>query len=127
MIRAVEEFFNPIILEISSVEAPSGCTPKPKRLEKERLNDWALGYDKEKHTMTCMPKRTRAVYSVCESGVSGVTYNKKRKRREAYIAFQQVDRYLGSCKTKKDAIEARTEGEKKYFDPYVSKERNKNE
>ena len=80
-----------------------------------------------KHTMACMLKHTRAVYASCKSGVSGVTYNKKRKRWEAYITFQQVDHYLGSYKTKQGAIEARIEGEKKYFDPYISKEKNKKE
>ncbi len=92
-----------------------------KGSETGRLNDWALGYDKDKHTMTCMLKHTRAVYVTCKSEVSGVTYNKKRKRREAYITFQQVDHYLGSYKTKQEAIEARIEGEKKYFDPYINK------
>ena len=72
--------------------------------------------------MTCMLKHTRAVYVNCKSGVSGVTYNKKRKHWEAYITFQQVDHYLGSYKAKQGAIEARIEGEKKYFDPYINNE-----
>ena len=50
-----------------------------------------------------------------------------RKRWEAYITFQQIDHYLGSYKTKQGAIEARIEGEKKYFDPYISKEKNRKE
>ena len=74
--------------------------------------------------MTCMLKHTRAVYATCKSGVFGVVWNKQRKRWEAYITFQQVDHYLGSYKTKQGAIEARIEGEKKYFDPYI-KEKNK--
>lgn len=49
--------------------------------------------------MTCMLKHTKAVYANCKSGVSGVTYNKKKKRWEAYITFQQIDHYLGSYKT----------------------------
>ena len=113
--------------ELSKHPYSCGCTPKPKRSETGRPNDWALGYDKDKHTMTCMLKHTRAVYATCKSGVSGVTYNKKRKRWEAYITFQQIDHYLGSYKTKQGAIEARIEGEKKYFDPYISKEKNRKE
>lgn len=74
--------------------------------------------------MTCMLKHTRAVYANFKSGVSGATYNKKRKHWEAYITFQQIDHYLGSYKTKQGAIEARIEGEKKYFDSYISKEKN---
>lgn len=41
----------------------------------------------------------------------------EKKRWEAYITFQQVDHYLGSYKTKQGAIEARIEGEEKYFGP----------
>lgn len=113
--------------ELSKHPYSCGCTPKPKRSETGRPNDWALGYDKDQHAMTCMLKHTRAVYATCKSGVSGVTYNKKRKRWEAYITFQQVDHYLGSYKTKQGAIEARIEGEKKYFDPYINEEKNKKE
>lgn len=76
--------------------------------------------------MTCMLKHTRAVYATRKSGVSGVTYSKKRKRWEAYITFQQVDHYLESYKTKQGAIEARIEGEKKYFGPlYQQREKQK--
>lgn len=75
--------------------------------------------------MTCMLKHTRAVYATCKSEVSGVTYNKKRKRWEAYITFQQVDHYLGLYKTKQGAIEARIEEEKKYFDLISKKKTNR--
>lgn len=100
---------------------------KSWRSETGRLNEWALGYGKDKHAMTCMLKHTRAVYATCKSGVSGVTYSKKRKRWEAYITFQQVDHYLESYKIKQGAIEARIEGEEKYFDPYISKEKSRKE
>ncbi len=98
-----------------------------QKLETGRPNDWALGYGKDKHTMTCMLKHTRAVYATCKLGVSGATYNKKRARKhwEAYITFQQVNHYLGSYKTKQGAIEARIEGEKKYFDPYIKEKTNR--
>ena len=113
--------------ELSKHPYSCGCTPKPKRPESGRLNNWALGYDEENHTMTCMLKHTRAVYSTCKSGVSGVVWNKKRKHWEAHITFQQVEHYLGSFKTKKEAIQARIEGEKKYFDSYINKMKNKKE
>ena len=38
--------------ELSKHPYSCGYTPKPKRSETGRLNDWALGYDKDKHTMT---------------------------------------------------------------------------
>lgn len=107
-----------------SILIPADVLPNPKGSETGRPNDWALGYDKDQHTMTYMLKHTRAVYANFKSGVSGATYNKKRKHWEAYITFQQVDHYFGSYKTKQGAIEARIEGEKKYFDPYI-KEKNK--
>ena len=111
--------------ELSKHPYSCGCTPKPKRSETRRPNDWALDYDKDQHTMTCMLKHTRAVYSTCKSGVSGVVWNKKRKHWEAHITFQQIEHYLGSFKTKKEAIQTRIEGEKKYFDPYINQERDK--
>lgn len=111
--------------ELSKHSYFCGCTPKLKRSETGKLNDLALGYDKDKHIMTCMLKHTRAVYATCKSEVSRVVWNKKRKHWEAHITFQQIEHYLGSFKTKQTAIEARIEGEKKYFDPYINKEKNK--
>lgn len=69
-----------------------------------------------------MLKHTRAVYATCKSGVSGVTYNKKRKRWEV-LASRSLSRII---QKKQGAIEARIEGEKKYFDPYI-KEKNRKE
>lgn len=56
--------------ELSKHPYSCGCTPKPKRSETGRINDWALGYKKDKHATTCMLKHTRAVYANCKSGVS---------------------------------------------------------
>lgn len=66
--------------ELSKHPYSCGCTPKPKRLETGRPNDWALGYNKDKHTMTCMTKKERAVYITSKSGVSGVRWVKQRNR-----------------------------------------------
>lgn len=109
--------------ELSKHPYSCGCTPKPKRSETGRPNDWALGYDKDQHAMTCMLKHTRAVYATCKSGVSGVTYNKKRKRWEV-LASRSLSRII---QKKQGAIEARIEGEKKYFAPYINKEKNRKE
>ena len=46
-----------------SILIPADVLQNPKGSETGRLNDWALGYDKDKHNMTCMLKHTRAVYA----------------------------------------------------------------
>lgn len=101
--------------ELSKHPYSCGCTPKPQRSETGRLNDWALGYDKDKHTMTCMTKKERAVYITSKSGVSDVRWVKQRNRWVARITYRQKEYFLGYFKTKEDAINARVEGEKKYF------------
>ena len=101
--------------ELSKHPYSCGCTPKPKRSETGRPNDWALGYDKDKHTMACMTKKERAVYITSKSGVSGVRWVKQRNRWVARITYRQKEYFLGYFKTKEDAIKARIEGEKKYF------------
>ncbi len=101
--------------ELSKHPYSCGCTPKPKRLETGRPNDWALGYKKDKHAMTCMTKKERAVYITSKSGVSGVRWVKQRNRWVARITYRQKEYFLGYFKTKEDAIKARVEEEKKYF------------
>ena len=93
-----------------------GCTPKPKEPTGERKNDWALGYDKENHTMDCMTKPTRHVYLSSKSGISGVYYIKSRDKWRAVITYKQHTYHLGMFKTKEEAIRARVAGEKKYWD-----------
>lgn len=39
-----------------SILIPADVLQNPKGSETGRLNDWALGYDKDKHNMTCMLK-----------------------------------------------------------------------
>lgn len=92
-----------------------GCTPKPKEPTGERKNDWALGYDKENHTMKCMTKPRRHVYRSSKSGISGVYYIEKRNKWRAVITYQQHTYHLGMFKTKGKAIRARVVGEKKYW------------
>ena len=66
--------------ELSKHPYSCGCTPKPQRSETGRPNGWAFGYDKDRHTMACMLKQTRAVYATCKSGVSGVAYILQEKK-----------------------------------------------
>ena len=84
---------------------------------KWRPHNWALGYDEKEHTMLCMIKPTRAVYANASSGVSSVNWEPQRKRRRAKITIKRKTIYLGYFKNKEDAIKARIEGEKKYWNP----------
>lgn len=68
--------------ELSKHPYSCGCTPKLKRSK----TGWALDYDKDKHTMTCMLKHTRAVYANCKSGVSGVTYKTRKENAGRLIS-----------------------------------------
>lgn len=81
--------------ELSKHPYSCGCTPKPKRSETGRPNDWALGYDKDKHTMTYMTKKERAVYITSKSSVSGVRWVKQRNRWVARITYRQKEYFLG--------------------------------
>ena len=102
--------------ELSKHPYSCGCTPKPSK-KGTHNNEWALGYDDG--TMAVMLKKTRKVYSYSKSGVSGVRWDKKRKKWEAYITFKGTGHFLGYYDKKEDAIKARVEGERKYYEPYL--------
>lgn len=55
------------------------------------------------------------------SGVKGVYWDKSRNMWMAAIQFRKESIYLGRFKSKQDAINARKEAEKKYFDPIIEK------
>ncbi len=96
-----------------------GCTPKPGKIN-GKTNYNSLGH--KGGTMLCMLKPTRHVYSNSTSGVSGVSWDKRRKKWLAQIVFKQKNHFLGYFDLKEDAIKARIEGEKKYFNPMLEKE-----
>ncbi len=104
--------------ELSKHPYSCGCTPKPSNGGRDI--GWALGYDKEAHTMTCMIKPTRHVSIRSFSGVSGVFWEKDRNKWRVQICFAQHKHFLGYFDSKEDAIKARIEGEKKYYDPALA-------
>lgn len=55
------------------------------------------------------------------SGVPGVTFRKKEQKWYARIYLKGKEIRLGYFESKKDAIKARKEAEKKYFDPILEK------
>lgn len=53
------------------------------------------------------------------SGVTGVYYNKAKKKWDAEIVFKKQKHFLGRFDTKEEAAKARKEGEEKYFKAYL--------
>ena len=108
--------------ELSKHPYSCGCTQKPSK-NKGRTNESSLKYKNK--TMLNMLKPTRAVYINSTSGVSGVSWSEKRKKWLAQIVFQQRNHFLGYFDLKEDAIKARIEGERKYFQPILELEEDK--
>lgn len=107
--------------EISRHPYSCGCTPKPAiSIVPGPRNRNSLGYTDG--TMLCMLKTERAVYSNSTSGVSGVWYDQKRKKWRARIVLKGKEHFLGYFPTEEEAIQARIEGEKKYWDPLLEKQ-----
>ena len=59
------------------------------------------------------------------SGRRGVSWNKRRKKWQAYIMFKKKMYQLGMYDKKEDAAKARKEAEDKYFNSFLA-EYNKN-
>ena len=55
------------------------------------------------------------------TGITGVSYYKNRNRYRAHIFFKGKRIYLGDFKNFDDAVKARKEAEKKYFQPVIEK------
>lgn len=62
---------------------------------------------------------SRVVYANASSGVSGVNWEPQRKRWRAKITVKRKTIFLGYFKNKEDAIKARIEGERKYWNPLL--------
>lgn len=94
------------------------CAPKPNG------NRYGLGY--KDGTMLSMLKRNKRVRCDSSSGVTGVYFEKKRNKWVAEITLKGKGKHLGSFDSKEDAIKARAEGEKKYFEPLLNDEKKGN-
>lgn len=94
--------------------------------EAGRTNDWALGYDKEKHTMDLHAKtyKSRLFHLQIRCIRSCLEQEKKALGSPYHFPADQTLSRL--VQNKKEAIEARIAGEKKYFDPYI-KEKHKSQ
>lgn len=63
----------------------------------------------------------RKINSNNTSGVTGVSYSKSKKKWVAYMKLQGKNISLGTFNTKEEAIQARKEGEEKYYKPIIER------
>jgi hypothetical protein len=56
-----------------------------------------------------------------KTGVKGVCWVEKKQRYVASLKFQGHNYHLGSYKTLEEAVQARLEGEEKYYKPFLDK------
>lgn len=70
---------------------------------------------------TLLKSLTRQINSNNTSGYKGVSYSKSKKKWVAYIKLQYKNKYLGTFDTKEAAIQARKEGEEKYYKPIIER------
>jgi len=106
--------------EIAKHPYSCGCTPKPMGSQSNDPPN-LIGHGRQDGTQLCMISPSRAVYSSSSTGVSGVSYEKRRKKWRVQICFRGKFHFLGYYSTKEDAIKARIEGERKYWDPMLEK------
>ena len=103
--------------EIAKHPYSCGCTPKPTGSQPDNPPN-LIGHGRQDGTLLCMIRPTRAVYSSSSTGVSGVSYEKRRKKWRVQIGFKGKLHFLGYYSTKEEAIKARLEGEKNIGSPY---------
>lgn len=103
--------------EIARHPYSCGCAPKP--IKETTLNKACRG--QVDGTLLCMISHHRRVYSSSSTGISGVCYDKKRKKWRARIVLKGREHFLGYFDAVEEAIKARLEGEKKYWEPLLEK------
>lgn len=67
------------------------------------------------------PRPQKTPGALNTSGHTGVYFDKRSKKWQAYINYRKKRHYLGSFEEKEDAICARKEGEAKLHDPVIMK------
>lgn len=67
--------------------------------------------------------RNKDLYSHNSSGITGVTWNKERKKWQAQIVVDNKNINLGRYESFDDAVKARLEGEEKYFEDFMPEDR----
>jgi len=101
---------------ISGTKRSCGCLQPEAIIEAVKKRDERLVV--ENTMLTSLTAKTR---SNSKSGVKGVYWYKRTQKWRAHIGFQGKRIELGSFKNIEDAIQARKEGEEKYFKPILEK------
>lgn len=92
-------------------------------LKVDHINGNTLDNRKENLRITTHQQNmmNRGANKRTKSGVTGVHYLPKYNRWNAVITVNKTTHYLGTFKTKEDAIKARKAAEKEYFGEYARK------
>lgn len=97
-----------------------GCLVREKALKnKSRLEKWREKDIVENTSLNNISRKNPIRSNT--SGVTGVYFDKSRGKWAAQIMFQGKNYNLGRFDKKEDAISARKNGEKKYFQPIIEK------
>lgn len=88
-----------------------GCAVDPSRMLADCIDNTRLGAIRH-------PQR-----KTNSSGVTGVSWNPRRQKWEAYIQFQGKLHHLGLFSKLEDAAKARAVAEEKYFLPYLENDK----
>ena len=92
---------------ISGNTKSCGCAVDPSKMLADCIDGTRLGAIRHHHR------------SDNTSGVTGVSWNKRRSKWEAYIRFQGKQIHLGLYDKIEDATKARAQAEEKYFKPFL--------
>lgn len=92
---------------ISGNTTSCGCAADPSRLLADRVDGTRLGAIRHPHRATNT------------SGVTGVSWNKRRGKWEAYIQLQGQKIHLGLYDKIEDAAKARARAEEDYFQKFL--------
>ena len=92
---------------ISGNTTSCGCAADPSRLLADRVDGTRLGASRHPHRATNT------------SGVTGVSWNKRRGKWEAYIQLQGQKIHLGLYDKIEDAAKARARAEEDYFQKFL--------
>ena len=92
---------------ISGNTTSCGCAADPSRLLADRVDGTRLGAIRHPHRATNT------------SGVTGVSWNKRRGKWEAYIQLKGQKIHLGLYDNIEDAAKARARAEEDYFQKFL--------
>lgn len=103
----------PINMLLSNQKVSCGCKNKENRLSVSSLDRGCVD-----GTLISAIDGSRNINKNNTSGVTGVSFDSKRKKWIAQITFQRKNHLIGRFDNKDDAVRARLEAEEQYFGKY---------